>query len=66
MKTPQEVRQRLYENIVEEAMYVARGSEGAVSLEWIMEQPIFIRKKYMKEMQEEIAERKKMLENRRR
>lgn len=64
LKTPQEVRQRLYENIVDEAMYISRGSEGAVSLEWIMSQPIFIRKKYMKQMEEEIEERKKYLQSR--
>lgn len=64
-KTPQEIRQRLYENIIDEAMYVARGSEGAVSLEWIMNQPVFIRKKYVQEMKDEIDERKKLLENRR-
>lgn len=63
-KTPQEIRQRLYENIIDEAMYVARGSEGAVSLEWIMNQPVFIRKKYVQEMKDEIDERKKLLENR--
>ena len=62
LKTPQEIRQKLYENIVDEAMYISRGSEGAVSLEWIMNQPIFIRKKYMKEMEEEIKERRQALE----
>jgi len=60
-KSPQEIRQKLYENIVDEAMYVARGSEGAVSLEWLMDQPIFIRKRYLAQMKEEIAERKRML-----
>lgn len=44
-------------------MYIARGSEGAVDLDWVLNQPIFIRKKYYKEMQEEIDERKKMLEH---
>ena len=64
LKTPQEIRQRLYENIVDEAMYVARGSEGAVSLEWIMNQPIFIRKKYVEEMKVEIKERNRLLNER--
>lgn len=64
LKSPQEVRQRLYENIVDEAMYIARGSEGAVSLEWVMNQPVFIRKKYLKQMEEEVDERKKLLEKR--
>ena len=61
---PQEIRQRLYENIVDEAMYIARGSEGAVSLEWVMNQPVFIRKKYLQEMKDEVAERRKLLDNR--
>ena len=61
-KTEQEVRQILYENIIDEAMFVARASEGAVSLEWIMNQPIFIRKKYMDEFQKELKERKNKME----
>ena len=64
LRTPQEIRQRLYENIVDEAMFVARGSEGAVSLDWIMSQPIFIRKKYLEQMKEEVDERKKLLNDR--
>lgn len=63
-KSPQEIRQRLYENIVDEAMYIARGSEGAVSLEWVMNQPVFIRKKYLQEMKDEVEERKRLLESR--
>lgn len=62
LKTFQQVRQQLYENIVDEAMFVARASEGAVSLEWIMEQPIFIRRKYMDEFQDELKERKQRFE----
>lgn len=64
MKTPQEIRQKLYENIIDEAMYVARGSEGSVSLDWIMEQPVFIRKKYFAQMKDEIKERNRLLESR--
>ena len=63
-KSHQEIRQRLYENIVDEAMYIARGAEGSVSLEWVMSQPVFIRKKYLKQMEDEVAERKRLLENR--
>lgn len=66
LKTPQEIRQRLYENIVDEGMYIARGSEGAVSLDWVMHQPVFIRKKYLEQMKDEISERKKLLEQRKR
>lgn len=63
-KSPQEVRQRLYENIVDEAMYIARGSEGAVTLDWLMNQPIFIRKRYLDQMKDEVNERKKILDTR--
>ena len=62
LKTYQEVRQQLYENVIDEAMFVARASEGAVSLEWIMQQPIFIRKKYVQDLKEELDERKKKME----
>lgn len=64
LKSPQEIRQRLYENIVDEAMYIARGAEGSVSLDWVMGQPVFIRKKYLKEMKDELVERRKLLEKR--
>lgn len=64
MKTPQEIRQKVYENIVDEAMFVARASEGAVSAEWLMSQPIFIRKKYVDQFTEELKERQERLNNR--
>lgn len=64
MKYPQEIRQKLYENIVDEAMFIARGAEGAVSLDWIMTQPVFIRKRYLKKMKEEVEERKKLIDSR--
>ncbi len=54
----------LYENILDEAMYVARGSDGSVSLDWIMSQPVFIRKKYYKNMKDEVAERNRMINQR--
>ena len=60
-KSPQEVRQQLYENIIDEAMFVARASEGAVSLEWIMNQPIFIRKRYLETFTKELKEREQKL-----
>ena len=65
-KSPQELRQRLYENVVDEAMYIARGSEGAVDLKWVMDQPIFIRKKYLEQMKDEIKEKQKLIEDRKR
>lgn len=60
-KTPHEVRQQLYENIIEEAMFISRASEGAVSLDWIMNQPVFIRKKYFESFMKEIKEREAKL-----
>ena len=63
-KSPQEVRQKLYENITDEAMYIARGSEGAVTLDWLMNQPIFIRKRYFEQMQEEVKEKRKLMDSR--
>lgn len=57
MKTLQQVRQQLYENIIDEAMFISRASEGSVSLEWVMSQPIFIRKKYVEQFTKELKER---------
>ena len=62
-KTYQEVRQQLYENIVDETLFISRASEGAVSAEWVMEQPVFIRKKYVSSFTEEIKERQRALNN---
>ena len=64
MRTYHEVRQQLYENIVDEALFVSRASEGAVSAEWLMDQPIFIRKKYVKSFTKELKEREKSLKGR--
>ena len=61
MRTPQELRQQLYENIVDEALFISRASEGAVSAEWIMTQPVFIRKKYVKSFTQELKERERLL-----
>lgn len=61
MKTQLEIRQIMYENIVDETLFISRASEGAVSAEWLMEQPIFIRKKYVKSFTRELEERKKAL-----
>ncbi len=63
MKTAHEIRQQLYENIISEALFISRASEGAVSAEWVMQQPIFIRKKYVKSFNEELKEREAMLQS---
>lgn len=42
-------------------MFISRASEGAVSLEWLMEQPVSIRKKYFDQFQKEVKERQEKL-----
>lgn len=56
-----ELRQRQYENIVDETLFIARASENAVSAEWLMGQPIFIRKKYLEAFKKEVKERESKL-----
>ncbi len=51
----------MYENIVDETLFVSRASEGSVSAEWLMSQPIFIRKKYVDVFSKELKEREKAL-----
>lgn len=61
MKTFHQMRQQRYERIVEETVYIARASEGSISTDWLMEQPIFIRTKYVEELDKEMKERQKQL-----
>jgi len=61
MKTELDVRQKMYENIIDETVFISRASEGALSTEWILQQPIFIRKKYVESFTKELEERKKAL-----
>lgn len=63
IKTFAEARQSLYENVLDESMFISRASEGSVSLEWIMEQPVSIRKKYFEQFQKEVKERQDKLNN---
>lgn len=56
------MRQNRYERIVDETLFISRASEGAVSAEWIMSQPIFVREKYVKSFEKEMKERQKQLE----
>ena len=62
-KTYDEIRRRLYENIIDELLFIARASEGAVSVDWTMQQPIFIRKKYVQEFKKELKEREAKLKS---
>ena len=61
LKTFQQMRQAKYERIVDETLYVARASEGAISADWVMEQPIFIRTKYVEQLDQEMKERQKQM-----
>lgn len=63
-RTQLEVRQKMYENIIDECVFVSRASEGALSSEWLMNQPIFMRKKFVKSFEKELKERKAALERR--
>ena len=51
----------MYENIIDETVFISRASEGAVSAEWIMNQPIFVRKKYVESFTKELKEREKAI-----
>lgn len=62
MKSFQQMRQQKYENIIDESTFIARASEGAISVDWVMEQPIFIRAKYVESLDKELQERKEMLD----
>lgn len=61
-KTFHQLRQERYERIVDETLFISRASEGAVSAEWVMQQPIFIREKYVKSFEKELKERQQQLE----
>jgi len=52
----------MYERILDESMFIARASEGAISVESILEQPIFIRKKYLEEFKNELQDRKSKID----
>jgi hypothetical protein len=62
MKTFHEMRQQKYERIIEEVLYIARASEGSISADWVMQQPIFIRTKYVEQLDKEMKERQKNLD----
>lgn len=61
-KTFHQMRQQKYERIIDETLYVARASEGSISADWVMEQPIFIRTKYVEQLDKEMQERKKQMD----
>ena len=56
------MRQERYERIIDETLFISRASEGAVSAEWVMQQPIFVREKYVTAFEEELKDRQQELE----
>ena len=64
IKTFHDMRQDRYERIIDETLFISRASEGAVSAEWVMDQPIFVREKYVKSFEKELKERQQELEKR--
>lgn len=52
-KTPLMIRQEAYESIITEVVNIARMSEGSIQPDWVMTQPIFIRKSLYKQLKEE-------------
>ena len=60
-KSFQEMRQQKYERIIEETLFIARASEGAISADWVMQQPIFVRTKYVEQLDKELQERQKQM-----
>ena len=63
LKTFHDMRQDKYERIIDETLFISRASEGAVSADWVMQQPIFVREKYVKSFEKELKERQQRLEN---
>lgn len=61
-KTYLEVRERMHDNIIDELMFISRASEGAVTPEWMMQQPISTRKKYVEAFTKELKEREARLQ----
>lgn len=51
------MRNEACNNILDEALFIARATEGAVSVDWVMNQPIGVRKKYVKDLSEELKKR---------
>lgn len=47
----------MYQSIIDECVFISRASEGAIDTNWIMNQPIRIRKKYVESLTKELKER---------
>lgn len=64
-RTYREIRQQMYENIIDETLFISRASESAVSANWLMTQPVFLRKKYVESFTKELQERERSLKRNR-
>lgn len=62
-KTYLEMRNKACDNILDEAMFISRASEGAVSIDWVMNQPISVRKKYVRQFEDELKKRQAELDS---
>ena len=56
-----ELRQEACRNILDEIIFIARASEGAISCDWLMNQSIAVRKHYLDSFEKELKEREKRL-----
>ena len=62
LKTYLQIRRQLTDNITDESVFVARASEGSLSVDWVMAQPVYIRQRFVDSFTKELQERKKNLD----
>lgn len=60
-KSYRELRAEYCDNIQDEMMFIARASEGAVSVDWLSTQPIATRRRYVESYKKELEERERKL-----
>ena len=51
------MRERKYESIIDELVFISRVSEGSISIDWLKDQPIKIRKSLLDSAKDEVKER---------
>lgn len=55
------MRQEAYDRIIDECAFIARASEGALSVDWVMQQSISTRIRYVKKLNQELKEREQRI-----
>lgn len=55
------MRQDACDRIIDECAFIARASEGAISIDWIMNQTINTRDRYVKKLNQELKEREQRM-----